>query len=317
MKKLVIPIIVLLILPSYNICNAQAILRNIANRAKNKVEERVEKKVEQKVDQEVEKEVDKRLDEALEIDSTYDNSEKAVEERSNARGQKIMNRIGMNSAPANYENSYSFSSNVKMETESYNKKGKLESKGYLNTYWGSSMDVYAYEIVDEERAEDEKGLFIFDAKNMVSIILSEKEGEKTGIVTGLDLSQMVVPDSLKNEAGNVALNKNVRKTGSTKTILGYKCDEYVYEDAEDVSNVWITKDKTWKTGSLFGSVYKNPNLTNGFPQGFVMEADTKHIATGERNVLKVTEINENIKKNIDLATYQVMNLGSISIKQPK
>jgi hypothetical protein len=149
---------------------------------------------------------------------------------------------------------------------------------------------------------------------MVSIMLSEDKNEKNGVVTGLDLSQMVVPDSLKNTGGNVQLNEKVKKTGKTKTILGYKCDEYVYEDEYDVSNVWITKDKTWKTGNLFGSVYKNPNLANGFPEGFVMEADTQHKATGDRSVLKVTEINEKIKKDIDLTGYQMVNLGSLRIQ---
>jgi hypothetical protein len=281
---------------------------------KNKIEEKVDEKVEKKVDQEVEKSVDKKLDNALGIDSTYDNSEEAVKSRSDARGQRIINRVGMNSTPAKYENSYSFSSNVKMVTESYDKKGKLESKGSLNTYWGSNMDVYAYEVIDEERKADEKGFFIFDSKNMVSIMLSEDKNEKNGVVTGLDLSQMVVPDSLKNTGGNVQLNEKVKKTGKTKTILGYKCDEYVYEDEYDVSNVWITKDKTWKTGNLFGSVYKNPNLANGFPEGFVMEADTQHKATGDRSVLKVTEINEKIKKDIDLTGYQMVNLGSLRIQ---
>jgi hypothetical protein len=306
--------VALLILPAYNISSAQIGLRSIANKVKNKIEEKVDEKVEKKVDQEVEKSVDKKLDEALQIDSTYDNSEKAVEERNNARGQRILNHIGMNSTPAKYENSYSFSSNVKMTTESYDKKGKLESKGSLNTYWGSNMDVYAYEIIDEERSADEKGFFIFDAKNMVSIILSENKDEKSGVVTGLDLSQMAVPDSLKNAGGNVPVNDKVKKTGNSKTILGYRCDEYMYEDEYDVSNVWITKDKTWKTGNLFGSVYKNPNLANGFPQGFVMEADTKNKSTGERGVMRVTEINEKIKKDIDLTGYELVNLGSLKMQ---
>lgn len=314
MKKIAISVAVLLVLFSFNTSRAQIGLRSIANKVKNKIEEKVDEKVEKKVDQEVEKSVDKKLDNALGIDSTYDNSEEAVKSRSDARGQRIINRVGMNSTPAKYENSYSFSSNVKMVTESYDKKGKLESKGSLNTYWGSNMDVYAYEVIDEERKADEKGFFIFDAKNMVSIMLSEDKNEKNGVVTGLDLSQMVVPDSLKNTGGNVQLNEKVKKTGKTKTILGYKCDEYVYEDEYDVSNVWITKDKTWKTGNLFGSVYKNPNLANGFPEGFVMEADTQHKATGDRSVLKVTEINEKIKKDIDLTGYQMVNLGSLRIQ---
>ena len=132
MRTIVFLIVAGLILTFNSNCEAQALLRNIANRAKNKVEERVEKKVEQKVEQEADKEIDKKLDEALEIDSTA--ASKSREQKDTERGQRIMNRIGLNSTPVKIEGSYSFTSNIKMEVENFDKKGNSTDKGIFNSF---------------------------------------------------------------------------------------------------------------------------------------------------------------------------------------
>jgi|WetSurMetagenome_2_1015567.scaffolds.fasta_scaffold140340_2 hypothetical protein len=314
MKRFVITIIVLFVFPVYNMCDAQAILRNIANRARNKVEERVEKKAEEKVDQKVDEEIDKQLDKAIDKDSASVKSGKTEEERDKERARKLMGGLGFNSTPVKIETSYSFTSNIKMEIETFDKKGKSTNKGLYNTFFNDSNDAFAYEVVDQEKRDDQKGMFIFDQKNMASIMLSEDKGEKKGIATGLNLNQ-ASPDSAKIDA-NVP-NGKVKRTGNSKRILGYSCDEYLYQDEKYNTSLWVTKDKVWRTGNLYGSIYKNPAMMNGMPNGFVMEADTKDLQTSELSVMKVIEINEKVNKKFDLSAYEITNLGTLNINQPK
>jgi len=53
---------------------------------------------------------------------------------------------------------------------------------------------------------------------------------------------------------------------------------------------------------------------SGMPDGFIMESDSKNLQTDERSIMKVTGIKENIHKNIDLSSYEIMNLGSVNVQ---
>lgn len=316
MRKIVVLITLGLIITFNSNCKAQALLRNIANRAKNKVEERAERKAEEKVDQKVDEEIDKQLDKAIDSkDSAAVKSGKSAEERDKERGNRIMSRLGVNSTPVKIEDSYSFTSNIKMEVENFDKKGNSTDKGLYNSFFNEKNDAFAYEMLNKEKSDDQKGFFIFDQKNMASIILTEDKGEKKGIVTGLNLSQAMNPDSLKSDVNSPVLNDRIKRTGNSKRILGYSCDEYLYQDEQYITSVWITKDKVWRTSSLYGSIYKNSSVMGTMPKGFVMESDSKNLQTKEHSVMKVTEINENISKKIDLSSYEIMNLGTLNVQQ--
>ena len=315
MKKLVLLLIAGLLLSTYNDCQAQRLLKNIANKAKNKIERKVEEKAEEKVDEKIDEEIDKRLDEAF--DDADSATVKSQEERDNERAMKIMQRMGMSSTPVNVEDSYSFSSNIKMEVESY-KNGKLEDKSHINSFFNTSDDVFGYEFTDAESSQDKKGFFIMDKNNNATIILSDDNGEKKGIVTGVDMDQLsnYTQEEMENDSDSEPADfSRAHKTGRTKSILGHTCEEYIYKDEYDESTVWISKDKDLKMGGLFSSVYNNSSVLAGYPGGIIMEAESKDLNTNETSIMKVTEINDNIHKTIDLGSYEIMNLGSFKMPQ--
>ncbi|MBN2775050.1 MAG: DUF4412 domain-containing protein [Prolixibacteraceae bacterium] len=318
MKKIILLLIAIVLTTSYNNCEAQRLLKNIANKAKNKVEERVSKKIEEKAEERIDEEIDNKLDEAFnENDSTSTNSETTREEKDNERLKNIMGRIGLNSAPVEIEDSYSFTSNVKMQIESY-QDDKLESTGFINSFFNDNIDVFAYEFTGEENSEDKKGFFIFDQPNSASIILSEDDGEKKGIATGIDMNQLGAYAETQIDAEGEETDYSLlsKKTGRTKKILGYNCEEYEYTDENTKSIVWITKDKVWKADKLYSSLNLNTAaFLMGYPDGFIMEAESVDLETNEKSIMKITEINENINKEIDLSDYEIMNMGSINIPQ--
>ncbi|NQU87086.1 MAG: DUF4412 domain-containing protein [Mariniphaga sp.] len=317
MKKIVLLLIIAFVFTSYNNCEAQGLLKRISNKAKNKVEERVSKKIEEKIEEKVDEEIDKKLDEAFDNnDSISTNSDKTREERDNERVKNIMSRMGVNSTPVEIEDSYSFSSNIKMDIETYT-DGNLESTGHINSFFNNDSDVFAYEFEGDDDSEDKKGFFILDQKNKASIILSEDDGEKKGVVTGIDMAQLgaYAQENIDEDQDNEVFSSKAKSTGRTKKILGYKCEEYVYEDESAKSNVWVTKDKMLKTHNLYSSFNMNAGFLNGFSGGFIMEAESTDKATNEKSIMKITEINEKISKKIDLSAYEIMNLGSLNLPQ--
>jgi hypothetical protein len=318
MKRTLIILFAILLVGIYNDCQAQRLLRNIARRAQNRVEEKVEERIYEEVEEEVDKKVDEALDEAFEEegDSTATQTRKTRDERDRERAQRIMARMGANSTPVNIEENYAFSANVKMEIETWN-NNNLENKDYINSFFTPDNQVFAYEVQNQENSENQKGFFIIDQKNNATIILTEEDGEKNGVVTGIDMDdlQNFAAEEAKKDDTDPADFSKAQKTGRTKKILGYTCEEYVFKGETEESILWISKEKDLKMGNFFSSIYKNSTLVSGYPGGMIMEAETTDRNTNEKSVMRVTEINDDIRKEIDLSAYNIINMGRINIPQ--
>ena len=108
----------------------------------------------------------------------------------------------------------------------------------------SIKDAVDYAMVFTDK--DAKSTIIFDSKNSAMLILSDSDGEKTGFAMGID------PEMLAEEVEEYAEESEADpykayKTGKTKTILGYSCDEYLVED-ENFGITHVGIRKTGKTG---------------------------------------------------------------------
>ena len=106
-----------------------------------------------------------------------------------------------------------------------------------------------------------QGMFIIDSENGAAIILNDEKGEKTGIVYGMgalfsSLGQTINEEEIPETQEEYLANPNVKKTGRTKTIAGYKCEEYKYEDETSSSEVWITKDVKMNAQDFFSNLFK-------------------------------------------------------------
>jgi hypothetical protein len=167
-------------------------------------------------------------------------------------------------------------------------------------------------------AEPGMGMIIVDAENNATIILSEEKGQKTALVTGLgtifeSLSEEDMEELDLTETPETYLaNPNVEKTGRTKTIAGYKCDEYKYTDESQVSNIWITQDIKMNTRDFFSTLFKTSLYTHGMAWGYMMEATTIDKDSGEKSNMTVTKVDKNATRKVTMSDYQVTNLGSFA-----
>jgi len=286
-----------------------------------KIQDKVNKKIENRIDQEADEQIDKTLDQVFEGDST---SEQTNDDSSDLSDQQrmsnIMKGLGMSGEPVPIADSYHFQSKIQMHIESYDDKGKLESDGEFITWVSPSMKNFAYEFVSGNIARDGKGLIIMDVENNAMIILSEEDSKKTGIVYGFNPDAFSSwSDSLADyddyEPANVNLNPYLEKTGQTKTISGYSCDEYHYNNPEEdtEANFWLSKEADFSTKDMISSIFKTASYSNGMPWGFIMESESWNKNTKERNLMKVTEINKNANTRFNLSDYQITNLGSMNI----
>lgn len=303
---------VLLIQPA----NGQRILKKLREKVEERVEKKVEEKAEEKVDEAIDNQLDK-LEEALE-DSAKVNSPATDKERQQ-RMQNIMKGFGMSGEPVPVADNYQFNKLIQMHVESYDANGNKESEGEFITHLSPESKSMAYQMISGDMGDPGQGMFIIDAENDATIILSEEDGKKTGIVYGMGTFFQTMGETYEEDADldetpeSYLANPNVKKTGRTKNIAGYKCEEYKYSDETSESNIWITKELKMNTRDFFSTLFKTSLYTHGIPWGYMMEVTTNEIETGEKSFMQVTKVDESSNQSFSLADYEITNLGSFNI----
>lgn len=280
-----------------------------------------------------EKEINKELDKAFNhIEKKY-----SKEDRKNKNSQNndsdseaqnynkilndFINNSGASSEPVKYEDKYIFTSSVSMEFSTLSKDGKEENKGYMVSFYNPDEKYTAYEFMnadDQSSKSGEAGIFILDFDNKATVVLSVEDDSNSGIVYGMDdnMSEKDLNNAIEeNSSLKAAQEENplLKKTGRTKTIAGYKCEEYKYDDNNISSKMWITKDIHWNNHDLMQKAFSGSMYSNAVPNGFLMESETKDKSTGEKMIFRVTEINKDISITFDMSKYNITNIGKVTM----
>ena len=134
---------------------------------------------------------------------------------------------------------------------------------------------------------------VFDGLNKCILILNDMGSMKMGII-----SPVPEEGSTEYQAAENPDMVTITKTGNTKMIAGYRCDEYLYKDNEskDYGKLWVTKDvslnadrRTWSKAGL-PAYYGHSDLDGGIV--LAMES------YNEKNELVMKSETKEIKKNI-------------------
>ncbi len=296
------------------------LLNRLKEKAQKKLEQNVEERAEKKMDEKIDESLDK-VEESLEGDSEKVNSSSTAESsdvKMQQRMQGLLQGMGMSGEPVPVADNYKFDYKIQMHVESYNGKGKQKSNGEFITHLNPETKSMAYEFISGDMAKDGQGKFIIDAENDAMIILSENNGEKTGIVYGIgsfmqSVGETYTKQELEDSPENFLANPNVKKTGRTKTIAGYKCEEFECTDEDTKSNIWITKDLKMNSQDFFSTLFKTNLYSHGMGWGYMMEATTEELKSGDKTTMQVTDVDDNSNVTLSLSNYQITNLGSFTM----
>ncbi|PWE01224.1 DUF4412 domain-containing protein [Marinilabilia rubra] len=313
----------LLMFLSFSISSfSQGFLERVAKKASEKIEKKAEKKAEEKMDEKI----DEGFDEAEEsLEGRKEQEPESNKRQSSKRMEEMMKKMGVSSEPAPVADQYEFSSKMRMEFQNYDEKGKLKDEGEVVTFISPGEKNFAYEFLsgtpDNSRGPA-KGIFIMDYENGSTIILSEEDGEKSGVVYGIKFFDEAVQDDDPEYTEEYEEKQDInytspgfKKTGRTKDILGYKCNEYAFDDEESEGTVWITEKIDWKAKDTFSTIFKSAMTARGIYNGMMLESESKDKSSGEVNKMQVTEIDDNANKVFSPGEYQLVNMGSMNFRQ--
>jgi hypothetical protein len=215
--------------------------------------------------------------------------------------------VGVFSASeAEVKTSYDFDHQVDMQIESFDKKGKSEGVQNMQMLFSDSEAHVGVKAI----MEGMNSVSIIDMTKYQMIMLMDMSGSKMAMAIDFDPSQFADEVDTNEEATDMSF----RKTGRTKVILGYSCDEYIMEDDTNILEFWVTGEEQLDLFKAFGAMGASGKGAGGFsgvteyPTGMTMEFTSTEKKNGEKAVMQVTKIQRNINYSISTAGYQIMNM---------
>lgn len=160
--------------------------------------------------------------------------------------------------------------------------------------------------------------------NIISIIdfsnnkmISVMEQQKMAMVMNLDNKLFATIVGIETENANSESESNeIVKTGNSKVILGYNCEEYTISSENSTGYYWITQDAGISMNNLFSAnnpVFKNNDVFNGFQtpnDGTILEMNmtTKDSKNRETNTTLIVKELDKTGGDISLNGYQILSL---------
>lgn len=268
---------------------------------KNRVQQASEQAVIDKLAQKGAQETGKKMDSLLKIDPNYQ-----------AKNQdQILSSFMQSSEDVKVEDSYKFDTNVIMKMVIEEKK---EPTTFDYSMWFTKNDSYmATEIsnMESKKSKTQKlpgGIItVIDDKNQAMIIVMAEQ----------KMAQILSMESIKNIAveetkGTDVPAPKITKTGKTKKILGYNCEEFKTKTENGDLTIWITQELRLFQKNMFANLNKSmgSNPFQNIPEaakGFMMEMHSVS-ESGQKTSMYVKSISKK-NKTINVKDYKLMNLS--------
>lgn len=268
----------------------------------------------------ISKQIDHKVDSSLDKNAQDQRDNKASEEnQQNASGDASSKD---NSGPKRglfggkidmkYKDEYSFTGRIYMQMETYDKKEVKKSDYY--TYYNSSELNAGIEVklVDEKDGNATiPTVFLFDHDNACFLMLIQNTDSKTGIISAIPSDSVIAAQAGTDKTESA--RPVVTKTGNSRTIAGYKCDEYKVVDPgkDGFSMVWMTKDIDLKADKRYWGKAGMPSYYNySGLEGSVMLAMTSYDKNQNPEMkMETREINNNFSHTISTAGYTFIKVN--------
>ncbi len=314
-----------IILPSSSFGQFGGVVRRAVNRQiNNEVDSALDKKVQdeqnknkaQKAEEEKAKQATvQKEDEAAGKDADAGNSGNAGENGNADAGGAAFSGLFGNKVTLKYKDDYSFTSRIHMVTEQYDKKDVTKMDFFMfYSANNPSIGIETETITDEENETEIMAKMVMDGENKIFLMLTDANGMKMGTISEIPEENTTVmgPDGkpVKNYTP-----PTFTKTGNTRVIAGYKCDEYKFEDKENKTSgkVWFTKEaklkidkRGWNSSNM--SYYYG---SHEFDDGIILANEAYDDKGKIQSKSETIEINENFPHKITVTGYTLrqMNLN--------
>lgn len=277
------------------------LLKKIKRAAQEGVENAVERRVSQEIENAAARQANRYMDQVFGPPSDYEGTDYDY--------GKVLSSMNMN---VETEDSYSFTGYTDMVLTGTDEKGKAIDPTKLKSFLSQQGEYWAMQMENNEK-NLENAIMIFDQPNQATIMLMEdKKGEKSMMAYGLDWSKMIEAGTEEGLENSTDTLFSLTKTGNSKTILGYACDEYMTDHPDYSATYWVSAEPIegytsyWsKNNFLFSQQMKNKYQAyfDKLPEGDVLEMNYVSKKDKGTTRLVVTDIDTKTDFKFVMADY--------------
>jgi predicted SnoaL-like aldol condensation-catalyzing enzyme len=320
----------LIMAPAVSTAQVGGLLRNKLNRVVNAGSKTVNKEIDHKIDSAAQKKTQEEIDKA-----NQEREQNKNQEAQGQTGQTEGNKTGSGESKgfnlgglmggkvtSKYNESYSFTSRIYQQMEMYDKKDKVTKMDYY-IYFSEADPIMGIETKIEASSDEGDQVamnssIVIDGPNKSYISMTDVNNMKMGFISAVPDENSQVQTSGKTKTPPV-----VTKTGKTKVIAGYKCDEYTYKDEGNKRHgtIWATKDlklnvnKSAFSKAGMSSYYGNADLDNSVALAMEQYNDKNELELKS----DTKEVNKSFSHSISTTGYNFrqMNFNQAGGQQKK
>lgn len=285
------------------------------------VVDKAEDKAKRKTNQRIDKKIDNSIDDGLDaIEGLFKKKKKnkkgksddvEARERSPKSEEPEMSGVMNMMRSQTIDKTFDFNQRITLETHTVDKKGNSSDQYTSLMYLSDNHRNIGMNMNQgmEEAASMDMMIFDFDEKQM--LMMMTNNGQKMGFV--METERFGETD----EGADVA-DMKITKTGKSKTISGYTCDEYLLEGSEfeegEKQTAWITQEaevnwiEAWSEAMTANKKAEmKQKLPENYPDGAVIQTIYEE-RSGKQHVMTVTNIDTSHKKSMDTSGYNFMSM---------
>lgn len=294
------------------------IIDRTEDRAKQKANNRIDRKIDEGLDKSFDaieglfSKKKKKADQADSKEKSTENTENEGVSQSEAEANMLSAMMG--GSDVNIQDSYTFDHNVLLNIQTFDKNGKPSEVNHMTMYFADESPNFGMSV----DMEGSNNFMIYDMTTYEMVSLIDNNGQKIGMAMKLNPEKFIDEEADEQESNE---NISFEKTGRTKVISGYSCEEYKLIDPEDDSDMettfWITDDTdaNWmkmmsKIAMSNEKMEEQYGIPENYPKGSMIQIINTSTKNEEKSVITVEKINKNQKKVVDTSGYQMMALPS-------
>lgn len=268
---------ILLLSISTTMVSAQ-IFNRVLNRTKDKIGQKIEDKVVERISEEIAQAATKPIDDA--VDSML---KERYEQDSIAGNTDVDYGEFLNAflTPVELPPSYNFDLTLDAEVTDYD--GEKQDIEMLLTSTGAAIGIV--------QTEDGKRMtMVFDMENEIMAIYNDGE-DKT--VQALPSMMSLATQMAAKEVEDSAYEMTIEKTGKTKKIEGYECDEWKIDDEDTVTKAYVASDFPVKWEDAYKPFLRQMLPTtqrDKMPSGMTLKSETKTKKKNKKSKFEVKKV---------------------------